>query len=272
MRIFVVVMLLGHGVHAFAAFERIASGARGAAMGGSLVALAGNEWCAFVNPAALRTIEQRTLSLFYAPQPFEMKELAFGAAAYVEPTSIGSFGLAATRWGFELYNETRLALSFAEEFVSGFYAGVNISYNALSIRNYGSASTLGVDVGLLMDVSESVRWGFGALNINAPTIGAAKEKLPQVFSTGVAFTPMPGASITASVMKDVRYPVELRIGLEYTLIEVLALRAGSTSDPNTLNAGLGVRVGFADFDYAFSSHSALGMTHQFSISLRLGAW
>lgn len=239
-------------------------------MGGSLVALSGNDWSVFVNPAALHTVEERTVSLYYAPRPFEMNELRFGAATYVEPTSLGSFGLAATRFGFELYHETRVVVSFAQEFMSGFRAGVNVTYYGLAIHNYGSASAVGFDGGLLVDVSENVRWGFGALNLSGSTIGAAHEKLPQHFVTGVAYVPFPGASVTASVMKDLRYPVELHVGVEYAVLEIFALRAGTTSDPNTLNAGLGIRVGFADFDYAFSSHTELGMTHQISVSLRLG--
>ncbi len=270
MKTCVVLLMMLQSMHAFAAFERIAYGARGAAMGGSLVAVGGNAWSAFVNPAALRTVEERTVSLYYAPRPFDMKELSFGAAAYVEPTSLGAFGFAATRFGFDLYRETRAALSFAEEFTSGFRAGVNVTYYGLAIRNYGSASAIGFDVGVLVDVSESVRWGFGALNLSAPTIGAAHEKLPQHFTTGVAYMPFHGALVTASVIKDVRYPVELHVGIEYTMLEILAVRAGTTSDPNTLNAGLGVRVEFADFDYAFSSHTELGVTHQVSVSLRLG--
>ncbi len=270
MKAFLACLLLLHHLPLFAAFERSAHGARGAALGGSLVALGGNEWSAFINPAALQTVEDRTVSLFYAPQPFEMKELAFGAAVYVEPTSVGSFALGATRFGFALYNETRVAVSFADEFTSGFRAGISLSYYALSIQNYGTASAIGFDGGMLVDVSDQVRWGFSAHNISASTIGAAKEKLPQQFHTGVAFTPIPGAFVTASLMKDIRYPIELHVGVEYSWLDVLALRAGTTSDPNTLNAGLGVRVGVAHFDYAFSSHSELGMTHQFSVSLRLG--
>lgn len=254
----------------FAAFEQSNQGSRSAAMGGSLVALGGNEWSAFVNPAALRTIGERTVSLFYAPQPFELKELSHGAASYIEPTSVGSFALSASQFGFELYKETRVALSYSDEFAGVVKGGVNVNYYSLNIHNYGSASTIGIDVGLLVDVSDDVRWGFAAFNLNAPTIGAAKEKLPQVFSTGVAFIPVREATIAASIVKDIRYATELHVGIEYSLMEMIALRAGTTSNPNTLNAGIGIHYAFAQFDYAFSSHSELGMTHQFSLSLTLG--
>ncbi len=269
MRHVVAFAMLLFGQTTFAAFERTTQGGRAVAMGGSLVALSGNEWSAFTNPATLMTIGERTVSLFYAPQPFELKELSHGAASYVEPTSIGSFALSASRFGFELYKETRIALSYCDEVGGVVKGGINLDYYSLSIQNYGSASTIGIDVGVLVDISDEVRWGFAAFNLNAPTIGAAKEKLPQVFSTGVTYNPIQEAIIAASIVKDIRYPTELHIGVEYSLMEMIALRAGTTSDPNTLNAGVGIHYSFVQVDYAFSSHSELGMTHQFSLSLKL---
>lgn len=271
MKIFVVVLMLllcyddGSG-----AFERSAVGARGAAMGGAVVAAAGNEWTAMVNPGALQTVGRRTLALFYAPQPFEMKELAFGAAVYVEPTSLGTFAIGASRFGFELYHETRCVLSYAGKVTAGVRLGVNLVYYALSIRNYGSASSFGIDLGVLVDVADGVRWGFSALNPNGAIIGAAREKLPQVFSTGVGWAPVSGVELLAGVAKDVRFPAEVHAGFEYTMFDVLAVRAGTTSEPGMLHAGVGVKAAFARFDYAFSSHSELGNTHQISVSLELG--
>ena len=253
-----------------AAFEPFACGSRSSAMGQSLVALRGNGWSAFENPAVLQTVVTRTLSVHYVPQPFELKELARVAASYVEPTAWGSLALSASQFGFELYKETRVVLSYGDDILPSISAGVNLNYYSLSIRNYGSASTFGVDVGLLVDVSERVQWGFATFNLNAPAIGAAKEKLPQVFSTGVAFHPIDDATLTAGIVKDVRYTGELRFGVEYVLLEMVAVRAGTTNEPNTLNAGIGIGYAFIQLDYAFSSHNELGVTHQFSLSLSLG--
>jgi hypothetical protein len=256
----------------YAAFERTPHGSRSAAMGGSLVALGNNEWAAFTNPAALRTLNSPTLSLSYAPQIFGVKELSHVATSIASPTPVGTFALSASRFGFELYKETRVALSFAEEVTGTLRGGVTINYNSLTIQNYGSASTFGVDVGLLVDVVDDVRWGFAAMNLNAPTIGVPKEKLPQVFVTGIEYEPVSNARIHASVSKEIRFPIELHAGAEYKIEEIVALRAGTTSDPSTLNAGVGIEYAFAKIDYAFSSHPELGVTHQFSLSLNVGAF
>lgn len=256
---------------AFAAFESTAAGSRQTALGGSLVASRQNEWSVFSNPAGLRGIAERTISIAYAPRLFELRELSIGALSYIEPTQAGVFAISATRFGFELYSETRVALSYAEEIASGVRAGASVNYYALRIQSYGSASSVGFDVGLLIDISDDVAWGFSAGNVNAPTIGSAKEMLPQVFSTGFAYSPIREATLSASIVKDVRYTAELHVGVEYAIVEMLALRAGSTTEPNTLNAGVGIQYDFVQLDYAFSSHSELGITHQFSLSLQLGS-
>lgn len=264
-----VILLCSVSQVSFSAFEHLQYGGRSAALGNSLVAMRGNEWSVFSNPALLSTISSRTLALSYVPQPYDLKELGRAALSYVEPSGIGSFCVSASRFGFSLYNETSASLSFASRIADLIIGGITARYYALSITHYGTASTFGIDIGFLLDLSDNVHWGFAAFNINAPTIGLSKEKLPQIFSTGIAFHPTVDAMLTANILKDVRYSVEFRFGVEYTLVDIIALRAGTTSDPNTLNAGIGVSYLFANVDYAFSSHPELGMSHQISLSLRL---
>ncbi len=155
-----------------ASFERLNEGSRGFAMGGSLVALQGNEWAAFTNPAGLQTLAEPTLSVAYVPQQFELKELSRGAASVVAPTTVGTFALSGTRFGFELYKETSVTLSYSNTLTGSVMAGANVNYYSLTIQNYGAASTIGVDVGLLVGITDDVRWGFAVFNVNAPTIGA----------------------------------------------------------------------------------------------------
>jgi hypothetical protein len=253
-----------------AAFEHIARGSNAIAMGGASAASLGNPWTAFSNPGALTTLDGRILSLHYSPQPFGLKELAHGSFSYVEPTGFGTFAVSGSRFGFDLYREIDLQVSYGAIVTDFFSAGTSIHYYHLSIERYGSAQTFGIDVGLLAILTEQVRWGFAAFNVNAPTIGSAKERLPQIFVTGVAYSPIPEAVLVADLEKDIRYPVELHFGLEYKLLELLALRAGTTGDPSMLSAGLGIHYSVVQLDYAFTNHSELGATHQFSLSLALG--
>jgi hypothetical protein len=253
-----------------AAFEHRARGSNGVAMGGATVASLGDPWAAFSNPGGLATVDGRVLSLSYSPQPFGLRELAHGSFTFVEPAGIGTFAVSGSRYGFELYREADLQVSFGTMINDMFSAGATVHYYHLSIERYGSAHAFGVDVGLLAHLTDQFRWGFSSFNVNAPAIGRAKEKLPQVFSTGVAYSPMPEVTLAADLEKDIRYPAELHAGVQYLFLDVLAARVGTAGDPSMLTAGLGIHVSVMCLDYAFAEHQDLGPTHQVSLSLFLG--
>jgi hypothetical protein len=264
------VLLLCVQCEMYAAFEHLARGSGSIAMGGAAIAVSGNPWAAFSNPAGLSTFDERILSIYYSPQPFGLKELAHGSFSYTEPTAIGTFAASGSRYGFELYREVDLQISYGNDISDLLSAGATVHYYHLSIERYGSAQTFGVDVGLLAQLTEQIRWGFSAFNINVPTIGSAKEKLPQVFVTGIAYSPIPELTLAVDLEKDVRYPVELHAGIQYMFLDLLAARVGTTNDPSIFSAGLGIRYSFVQLDYAFANHSELGAMHQMSLSLYLG--
>jgi hypothetical protein len=253
-----------------AAFEHLTQGSNSVAMGGATVAEPNNPWAAFSNPGGLGAMDGRVLSLYYSPQPFGLKELAHGSFSFIEPTAIGTFAASGSRYGFDLYREVDMQVSFGRMISNMFSAGASVHYYHLSIERYGSAQAVGIDVGLLAHLTDQIRWGFAAFNVNAPTIGSAKEKLPQVFSTGVAYSPMPEVTLAVDLEKDIRYPVELHAGVQYIFLDLLAARVGTTGDPSILSAGLGIHYSLIQFDYAFTNHEDLGATHQMSLSLYLG--
>ena len=197
-------------------------------------------------------------------------QLAHGSFTYVEPTSIGAFALSGSRFGFDLYREVDLQFSYGRDINDLFSVGGSVHYYHLSIERYGSASTLGVDVGMVARFTDQVQWGFTAFNVNGPAIGTARERLPQVFATGLAYLPIPEDMLVADLEKDIRYPVELHAGVQYSLLDLIALRVGTMSEPSVLSAGLGIHYSLIQLDYAFTNHVDLGPTHQVSLSVFLG--
>jgi len=264
-----IVLLFVAAQSAFSAFEHTAGGALSISMGGAAAALMNDPWSATANPGNLPSIAERTLGMFYSPQPYGLTELSTGSLALVQPLSFGSVGLFASRYGFSLYRETEWALSFGLPLVDRLDAGVGICYNVLSIEGYGTAGTLGINAGILIRLTDDLRWGTFATNVNAPRIGEIRERLPQTFATGVAFQPVEEAVLALDLFKDVRFPMELRFGVEYAPVALLRLRAGTGTEPSSLSAGAGLRYDFVGLDYAFTAHPELGVTHQISLLLDL---
>jgi hypothetical protein len=252
-----------------AGFERRDQGARPIGMGGAFVAIADNAWAIIFNPAGLAQLRGDEIAAFYSPQPFGMIELSLASFALAHPTSFGEVGLSVNRFGFDLYREVSGILSYANSYRDVFSFGINLTYNSLAIKNYGSASAIGVDVGILATVTRGLHWGFFAANVNAPSIGQAKERLPQIYASGLSFSPADGLLLGLDVIKDIRYPALLRAGLEYRLVDPVSLRVGVGNNPTKFSSGLGIHFSFVHFDYAMTTHPDLGLSHQFSVAVDL---
>ena len=249
-----------------AGFEGLEAGARPLALGSAFVGLANDSWAAAFNPAGIARLQFPSVSVFYSPQPFGVPELRSLSLSAAFPLSAVSLGGLVHQFGFELYRELSCLVSIASE-ISGIYTGVNIAYHSAAIARYGSAGTVGVDVGILAPVMTNFSLGFAARNINAPKIGEAGEPLPQVFTIGVSYQPTQDFGITADYQKELGFSPSSRVGFEYRVIPRVSLRAGISDEPSTYTAGLGVGYNLFEIDYAFRYHEELGMTHQFSLTL-----
>ena len=93
------------------------SGARAAALGGAATALA-HQAPGYANPASWATFAGRAVS-FFASEAFGLPELRLGAAAYVEPTRLGTFAAGARTFGFEDYRELHFHAGVARGFRLG---------------------------------------------------------------------------------------------------------------------------------------------------------
>ena len=120
-----------------------------------------------------------------------------------------------------------------------------------------------------MPISQKLTWGFLTKNINRANIGKSDEELPQSFKSGLSVTPVADLIVNFEIFKDIRFPEEIRFGVEFQPIPKLALRTGTATNPSRFSAGFGVSVNQFTIDYAFFTHNDLGLTHQFSFSIHL---
>lgn len=270
--IYIIILLFLSFRISYSQFELIDIGAKPISLGGAFTSLANNSNAVYYNPAGISQMPFREISIFYSPAPFGLKELANGSINYVEPTKFGAFGLSAKTYGFELYKEITATLSYANNYRKKIYYGANINYYNLKIQNYGSASTVGVDIGVLAYFTDFLRWGFSAYNLNRPSIGTQKDKLPQVYRTGLSVQ-LPfrnDVNFMLEAEKDTRYTASVKAGLEYTLYNMVNLRAGIGTEPSRFSGGIGFNYSLFEIDYGFYNHQDLGLTHQGTITINFG--
>lgn len=269
LKIIIVLLLVSFRVN-YAQFELLDVGAKPIALGGAFTSLANNSNAVYYNPAGLSQMPFREVSIFYSPAPFGLKELANGSVNFVEPTKFGAFGVSAKTYGFELYKEITVTASYSNNYKKKIYYGANVNFYNLKIQNYGSASTFGVDIGGLAYLTDFLRWGFAAFNLNRPKIGTQDDKLPQVYRTGISVQPRNELNFMLDVEKDTRYTTSVKAGIEYSLYDMIDLRAGIGTEPTKFSAGVGLYYSIFEIDYGFYNHQDLGLTHQGTITVNFG--
>jgi hypothetical protein len=268
-RLFLILLILSGG-SVSAQFVNTDVGARQTALSGAFTSLSDNSLAMFYNPAGLGQMKDREFSSFFSPAPLGMTDMSTAALTYAEPTKFGTFGAAFKTYGFDLYRENNFIVSYGNNHKNRIFYGINLNLYNLKIQNYGTATSFGVDIGAMAYLAKFLQWGFFGKNITGSNIGDAKEPIAQVYRTGITYQPLDYLRIIAEIEKDIKFPVSVRGGVEYSVIDYLDLRAGVGSQPSDFSAGIGINYNIFTFDYALYHHEDLGYTHMGSVSVNFG--
>ena len=246
-------------------------GAKQISMSNSDVALSNDVFSLFNNPAGLAQMNWRELGIYYSPSPFGFSELANGFIAYHEPFDFGSIGVGAMTYGFELYRENKISIGFSYNYLNKFFAGAAVNLHTVSIENYGSDNTFYLNIGGLFYLTQYFRLGFSVQNLNRASFGNEKDNIPLIYNTGFSYGVMEDLTFNLAVEKDIRYNYSLRGAIEYYLLEYLSLRTGFSNEPSSYSAGIGINYSYFSLDYAFFTHTDLGLTHQAGLIISFGS-
>lgn len=246
-------------------------GAKQVSLANSDAGQANDVFTLFSNPSGLSQMNWSEIGLYYSPAPFGFSELANGFIAYNMPLPIGSAGLGAMTYGFELYRETRISAGFSNSYLNRFFAGASINYQSVSIKNYGSAGCFYLDIGGLLYLTDYLRWGFYVHNINHASYGNYKDQVPVILNSGASYDLTDEFTLNAAVEKDIRYNASLMIGVDYDIIKYFSLRTGFSNEPSRFTAGIGIHYQFINLDYAVFTHNDLGLTHQAGVIICFGS-
>ena len=99
-----------------AQFEFTDIGARAVGMNGAFTSISDNSLAIFYNPSGLGQMKYREFSAFYSPAPFGLKELSTSALTYAEPFKFGTLGIGIKNYGFDLYHEIGISLSYGDSY------------------------------------------------------------------------------------------------------------------------------------------------------------
>ena len=251
-------------------FPQMNPGAKQISLSHSDVALSNDVFAIFNNPAGLAQMNWREAGIYYSPAPFGLTELSNGYIAYNEPLSTGAVSFGAMTYGFELYRESKIIAGFSYNYLNKFFAGIALNYHSVSIRNYGNANVLYINIGGLAYLTKDIRWGFSFHNLNRATLGDEKDQVPVVFNSGFSFNVIENLSMNAAIEKELIQNPSILFGIDYEVMKYISIRTGFQNEPSMFTAGVGINYSYFSLDYAVFSHPDLGFTHQAGIIISFG--
>lgn len=241
-------------------------GARSVAMGQTGVASPANEWAVFSNVALIQS-NQTSIS-FYGFRYAGFAEITDMAANVVVPHRFGTLAAGFHRYGFDLFNENQIRLTW-KNYYEQFHYGLSVHYLYIAQGgNYGSAGAIGIDIGMAAFIGDQFTIGSRATNINQPSYGSTDEQLPRELAIGFSYFPVPQLLLTMDLVKDVLFPISVRSGFELELIDSLFARAGITTSPQTWSLGFGYNTHSFTTDIAIQNHVVLGISPALGITVK----
>lgn len=250
----------------FAGKETNSTGARSSALGGTS-SLISDFWSAENNPAGLGFVENWAGGISYENH-FLLNEMSYKSFVFAYPTKKGAFGLSVGQFGYSLYQENKIGLSYGQKLSDVFSMGVQLNILNTSIAgNYGSSSGLSANIGLMADLSDEVRVSAVVVNPSRTKLSEFNdERLPTLLKLGVSYEFSKKVQLLSEIEKDIDYKANAKFGLEYLAAENFFVRIGYNSEPSVSSFGFGYRKKDFVVDLSSSFHSTIGFRPQISIS------
>lgn len=267
--LFLAVILCGFWIQtASGAFEWDVCGPRSAALGGAGVAIAGDGWMVFRNPALLPG--NGAVAGFSWSQQFELPELSREDLGVTFPVHGHAFGITAETFGSPLYRETETGLVWAKGIQPKLKIGVHAQLMRLEIEGYSSSQAATFSVGVagnpLDDFTVAAVWR----NLSEPKLSGYQDRIRESLTVGFSARVIAGGFIVADLIQEKGFQTELRVGAEARVLPHLVLRAGGRAEPVRPSAGMQIDLKRWGFVYAGDLHPDLGASHYVGVEFRIG--
>jgi hypothetical protein len=299
---------------ASASFLRIGVGARAAAMSGAFTAVCDDVTSVAWNPAGLVLIDKSEIAFSYAAWPADIgySHVSFGMTSRLIDGAIGlQLGVLSTEMmetqeyypygtgrNFS-FSDWLIGVTLAKRFTDRFSGGAAVKYvrEELGVEVGGpTTSAIVLDAGTYYRIGPwNMRLAVALMNFGTQltpdgtyerengdkTTGSGYDGFSPAMEFKFGISMMPYDQPNFKMLFDIElvHPADnaetIRMGLEATISNVLALRAGYDWNANELKTSFGAGVLFevsnheAGFDYAATLSEYLGTVHRLTLIFKL---
>jgi hypothetical protein len=243
------------------------SGAASAGMGNASVTLQ-NLWSVSQNQAGLAGLEKIAAGVYY-DRRFNLDETSVKSFALAIPVSnLGVFGAHINMFGFSLYNEKKLGVSYARKFGESLNTGVQLNYLSTTIaEDYGSNNALTVELGAQVRLLEGLSIGAHIFNPTQASLAEYDdERIPTILKIGLGYEFSPKLLAAIETEKDIDQEAMFKGGLEYRPVDQIYIRAGISTNPVMNSFGVGFLLNNLQIDIAATMHQSLGWSPHMSLT------
>lgn len=126
-------------------------------------------------------------------------------------------------------------------------------------KNFGSRLVPTVEIGSVYDVNKKVHVGFHLFNPFGQAL-TAQEDISAIFRTGVLYNLSPKVALSGEIEKDIILDFRVKVGIDYTPIDNLHIRAGFTTQEAQFSFGLAYTFGKYTVHGVAAVHPVLGVS------------
>ncbi len=258
---YMIIILLLFSNKASAQFN---SGARFTGMALSGVSLQ-DIWSLHSNQAGIVTIKKTAVAIAYE-KPFADQELNSQSIILVQPIKKVVLGIGFQKYGFSEYQLLKAGFTIARNFGPDVSVSLTFNYHELKISGYGNANAFTPEVGFQYQLNEKIRLGAHISNPGNGGFGKNIEAdLPVILEFGASWKFTPKVMIAGAITQYNNSSAEVKLGLEYMILDWLALRGGFSADPSKQYAGFGINYQNLRFDVAAGSNPVTGYSPQIAL-------
>lgn len=244
--------------------EVFPKGGRSMGMGNSHTTLA-DAWSVFNNIGALADIKESQVAFSYDHR-MQLNELSTLAALVAIKKDNLAIGFGVSQFGDKDFSQSQAGIGIAQRMGIA-SLGLKVNYFQTHTDGFGTAGSVVLEFGGLAEISPVLFFGAHVYNPTMASYGGdSPEKLPTIVKAGISYRPGEKVIANLEAEKDILLPPQLKIGLEYSLLQRLWLRVGFNNNPERVFYGIGFRPKRFHIDYAMTQHHRLGFTHHFSFS------
>jgi len=228
-----------------------------------------NVWATHHNPGLLPWTEEISFGVGVENR-FLLSELSSQGLASIVPAKNSAFGLSFASHGYNLYRRSRVGLSYGLKLNDLIALGIGLSYDALSIgNNYGKTGALTGSLGFSVKVTEDLMIAASLFNPFQSKL-TETERIPSLLAIGCNYRFSEKVKFLLEVQKDINQKPALKMGIDFHPVEILYIRAGVRTGPQSYTFGVGLEFDALTIDLSSWVHPVLGISPMMSAQYTLG--